>query len=105
MSSVPAKKVQDKGYSRGDYVRFIVPSVLGILLFMIPIPMEDGTTVFVAFVANWLGDVFASTIPMIAAVLMGITFIGTCVAKWGKPDFIMNSPFLKNLFDVSIPFF
>lgn len=105
MSSVPAKKVQDKGYSRGDYVRFIVPSVLGILLFMIPIPMEDGTTVFVAFVANWLGDVFASTIPMIAAILMGITFIGTCVAKWGKPDFIMNSPFLKNLFDVSIPFF
>ncbi|WEZ07842.1 hypothetical protein P5663_17695 [Priestia flexa] len=69
MSSVPAKKVQDKEYSRGDYVRFIVPSVLGILLFMIPIPMEDGTTVFVAFVANWLGDVFASTIPMIAAIL------------------------------------
>ncbi|GAA0316012.1 YjiH family protein [Bacillus carboniphilus] len=91
-----------KAYSIGDYLNFIIPSIIGIFLFMIPITVEDGMTIPVAWLAGWLRDsvIFNSipyvTIPNIATLFMGIAGIGSLLAKVKKP----TKPLYKILFDV-----
>ncbi|TYR78928.1 YjiH family protein [Priestia megaterium] len=75
------------------------------ILFMIPVPFEDGMTVPVAFLANILGGWLENYIAAIATILMGITFVGSCLAKWVQPSWMIKSPFWSNLFQVTPPFF
>lgn len=41
-----------KKFSVSDYLKFIVPSIIGILLFMIPIKYKGDTTIIVALFAK-----------------------------------------------------
>ena len=43
-------------FSMGDYLRFIIPSIIGILLFMFPFKHEGETTIAVALFASLLSD-------------------------------------------------
>lgn len=108
MSGLSVKKVekeQAQTYSLVDYLRFIIPSLIGVLIFMIPVPYENGTTVPVAIMAQGLGGLLEKYIPAVAIAIMGITFLGSSLIKLVKPAFLVNSRFWSNLFNVSTPFF
>lgn len=83
-----------------DYLKFIVPSLIGIFLFIIPINYNGNVTLPVAFLANWLSDVLADSLPYITVAMFVVTVLFTVIAKLVKPSFIMNYDFLKGLFDI-----
>ncbi|MBA4496123.1 YjiH family protein [Paenactinomyces guangxiensis] len=83
-----------------NYLKFIIPSLIGIILFMVPIEFEGKMTIPVALLANWLQEQLADFLPAIATGLMLVTVLFTLIAKWVRPAFIMDRPFFKNLFDV-----
>lgn len=83
-----------------DYLKFLIPSFIGIFLFIIPIKYEDNITLPVAFLANWLSDLLAESLPYITVAIFSIAVLFTVLAKTMKPAFIMNQPFLNNLFNV-----
>lgn len=85
---------------RSDYVKFLVPSLIGIFLFIVPIRYKGEITLPVAFLANGLGDILADVLPFIAVLLLLVTVLLTVVAKVFKPEFMMNRAYLKGLFDV-----
>jgi nucleoside recognition membrane protein YjiH len=108
MSGLPGKKtIQEHAriYSLTDYLRFIIPSLIGVFIFMVPVPYENGTTVPVAIMAQGLGGALDAYIPITAVIIMGITFLGSCLMKFVKPAFLTNSRFWSHLFDVNTPFF
>lgn len=37
-----------KKFTAADYIKFIIPSIIGVLLFMFPFKVEGETTIFVA---------------------------------------------------------
>lgn len=84
-----------------NYLKFIIPSLIGIVLFMIPIQFEGKMTIPVALLANWLQESLAEFLPAIATGIMLVTALFTLIAKWVRPSFMMDRPFLKNLFDVT----
>ncbi|MDG5473950.1 YjiH family protein [Jeotgalibacillus sp. ET6] len=85
-----------------DYARFIIPSIIGILLFMTPFPASDGSfTIPIAILSNWLQDEIGTIIPAIMLGIILLTAIMTLYAKLLRPQMIIRNDFWNNLFNVS----
>ena len=80
---------------------FILPSLMGVLLFMTPIIYHGDITIPIALLSNLILDAFADLLPNITTGLMLICVLGTVYYKISKPDFLNKLSFTKNLFDVS----
>lgn len=96
-----------KKFSTSTWLLFLIPSLLGILLFLVPIPITnaDGDTewmVTIAVLANWLADSIASIVPWIMLVILSIAAIGSLVYIAKKPNTDENVPFFDKLFNVSL---
>lgn len=84
-----------------DYLQFIIPSFIGVLLFVIPFPYEEGVTIPVAILAGWIQNLLAGSIPYIMTALITLTGIISLLTSLTKPSIIMNSTFLAKLFYVT----
>ncbi|WP_227394550.1 YjiH family protein [Jeotgalibacillus aurantiacus] len=83
-----------------DYLRFIIPSLIGIFLFMTPLPSDEAVTIPIAIMSNWLQGLIGPSIPGIMTILIVVAALLSLVARIVKPSFITNSDFLTNLFAV-----
>ena len=88
-------------YSTASILRFIIPSLIGIILFMIPISYNGEITIPIALFSGLILNIFSSALPTITTVLISITAICTIITKLLKPSFIKNHNFLNNLFNVT----
>lgn len=90
-----------KKYSLGDYLKFIVPSLLGILLLMFPFKYDGETTIVVALLAGKMTGALEGILPAIILGFITFTGIVTILYKVTKTSLIDDSSFLKGVFDVS----
>ncbi|XEC95190.1 YjiH family protein [Paenibacillus tarimensis] len=97
---IRAKELQSFGSS--VYIKFIVPSLIGILLFMIPVKYNGGMTIPVAWLGKQIETLLSGSLPAIVTVLMGVALAGTIVAKLLKPAWIRNSVYFSKLLDVGL---
>ena len=79
----------------------MIPSFIGVILFMCPISTAEGITIPIAILSNGLKHHLGSILPTILLVLVLITAAGTAVTKLLKPGFIVKNRFLNSLFDVT----
>lgn len=98
--SIGATK-EDNAFSIKLFLKFLIPSILGIGLFMVPIKGADGITIPVAMLASQISSLLGEAIPTITVFLISLSVIGTIVAKALKPAFIIENSFLNNLFNVN----
>ncbi|WLR50783.1 YjiH family protein [Bacillus tianshenii] len=82
-----------------SFLMFLIPSLIGIFLFMTPIQYKDQITIPIAIFSNFLQDLLAGYLPLIMTGIISLTFLITLAAKiipskTGKPNFY------RNLFDV-----
>jgi nucleoside recognition membrane protein YjiH len=96
--AVDDSKVTSNGKS---IFRFLIPSLIGVILFMIPVSIDGEITIPVAIFSNWLQGVLGAYIPAIMVGIIGFTCIMSTLVKFVKIDFIEKSPFLTSLFKVS----
>jgi nucleoside recognition membrane protein YjiH len=89
-----------KAYAATDVLRFLIPSLIGIALFMVPISYGGEITIPIAIFSGLVQDLLANYLPEIMTFIIVITLFGTVYTKLAKPAFILNKPFYKNLFDV-----
>ncbi|WP_053363698.1 YjiH family protein [Bacillus sp. FJAT-27251] len=96
-------KVQEKNtpVSSMDFLKFLIPSLIGILLFIVPIKTEEGITIPVAFLSNQIHGVIGEWIPAITVAVMGISVAGSIVTMLAKPRFVLENKALNTLFNVS----
>ncbi|WP_100401441.1 YjiH family protein [Bacillus sp. FJAT-42315] len=88
-------------YSISHILLFLIPSLIGVILFMIPVKMGDGYTIPIAILSNSLMDAIGDYIPAIMTVLIIISAAGTLFVKALRPQFVRNSHFLASLFDIT----
>ncbi|MFC0525144.1 YjiH family protein [Pontibacillus salicampi] len=88
-----------------NHIKFIIPSLLGIFLFMIPISVnvggEEKATVPVAFFAEWLKLQLAGQLSAIMTIIIIITALATLLVKLIGGQKLDRFPFFKSLLDVS----
>ncbi len=86
-----------------DYMKFILPSILGVILLMIPFNYQGETTIVVALLAELTTSLLENSLPYIIVFFMLITSILTISYKLFKPDFIENNDFIRGIADTTLP--
>ncbi|WP_318614048.1 YjiH family protein [Sporosarcina sp. YIM B06819] len=86
--------------SKGSAWKFILPSLIGVLLFLVPIKVNGGVTIGVGVLASSLLKTFGDWIPQFILIMLGFTVLMTLVTVALKPAVIMNNAFFKNVFHV-----
>ncbi|MGJ9458246.1 YjiH family protein [Oceanobacillus sp. CF4.6] len=87
-----------KNYTMIDHLKFIIPSLIGIFLFMVPINTADGVTIPIAILANWIQALLADQLSAIMMVIIVITAIMTLFAKIAGKKALARTPFFQQLF-------
>lgn len=82
--------------------KFIVFSIIGFFLFLVPMPNNGTFTIpvgiLIDIVKGAIGDY--TLVPMV--ILVSLNALGTLAAKIVKPKFIMDHKWLRETFDVSM---
>ncbi|MDS9471503.1 YjiH family protein [Sporosarcina pasteurii] len=79
-------------------LKFIIPSLIGVLLFLVPIKVNGEFTIGIGVLASSLLNLFGEQIPLFILVMLGITMVITLATVTFKPSFILDKPFLKSVF-------
>ncbi|MBG9914566.1 membrane protein [Bacillus sonorensis] len=85
-----------------DIIKFLVPSLIGIALFMIPIKVGKDLTIPIAVFSNGLEKLLHEHLPFIMMLIVSATFILTFITKTFHPTIIKKSEFFYNLLNVSV---
>jgi len=84
-------------YSARQLAGFIVPSVAGIMLFMVPIHVNGSWTIVVKVIADIIGGALAEFLPLLCVIIVTISAILGMVSL-GKPSFITSYPLVNDTF-------
>lgn len=93
---------QHKHYTLSSVLTFIIPSLIGILLFIIPIIYEGKMTIPIAILSGFMQDLCGPSIPYIMTAIIVITSLLTVIIKVFNVPYLKKRPFFLSLFDVHI---
>ncbi|MDD5937104.1 MAG: YjiH family protein [Clostridiales bacterium] len=75
-------------------LRFIIPSLIGVLLFMCPIKVNGKITIPIAVLSQGLQDICGDFLPILLLILTGISFFGSVIVgaclRFGSVQFNEN---------------
>lgn len=91
-----------ENYPISTHLKFIILSIIGIFLFMVPIPIEDGFTIPIAIVSGWLQDLLTDHLSLIMMAIIVITAVCTIIGSITHGSAFKRSPFFMNLFYTNI---
>ncbi|RTR32826.1 YjiH family protein [Shewanella atlantica] len=80
---------------------FIIPSLIGLLLFMTPISYQDAITIPIAIVSKGLQAFLGDAITAIVTGVVVFTALASVITKLLKPAPIINNAFLNALLNIS----
>ena len=83
--------------TKRNLMMFMIPSFLGVFLFMLPIPDENGLTIPIAFMAKALIAALKPIITGLTLTIICSSAVATIICKVTNPKFITDSPFLSVL--------
>src|SRR5699024_1117936 len=97
-------------YNKAQIIRgrlkFILMSVLGVILFLIPITVtEDGekqTTLAVAFLAGLLKDLLGNAMPLVIVLIITISGILSLICSTALKNKLNPEGLMNNAFNVKI---
>ncbi|WP_174614983.1 YjiH family protein [Virgibacillus ihumii] len=93
--------MQKDTYKWTDHLKFIIPSLIGIFLFMTPVNTDQGMTIPIAILSNWLQALLKDQLSMIMMIIIVVTAIMTMIAKIAGKEAFQKTPFFQQLFYVS----
>ncbi len=91
----------EQTYSLSNWLKFLIPSFMGIILFIIPFSVGEEFTIPVALLAGALKSAIGDHITAIITGVVSFTGLITLITKCFKPDIIIKNRFLAGLFDIS----
>ncbi|MFD1008258.1 YjiH family protein [Oceanisphaera ostreae] len=87
--------------SKRNLLMFVLPSLLGVLLFMTPVSYNGDLTIMIAVLAKSLQAALADTLPMIVTVLICVSAVLSLLVTVFKPMAVLKNSFLNTLFNIS----
>ncbi|QEN03661.1 YjiH family protein [Thiospirochaeta perfilievii] len=82
---------------------FIIPSLVGILLFMTPVLYNGSVTIPVAILAKILLNFVGSIQREIVTILIAVSSVLSLIFTTLKPTWLKNNSFIKSIFVTTIP--
>lgn len=94
-------KKEDYNFSKKDYLKFLIPSILGVFLFLFPVIEDGAVNIPLGYIIDYFKELFKA---FGMQVIYGVVIISTLITifyKIAKPKFIEESKYLKGIFDAS----
>lgn len=88
-------------YSSKSFLKFFIPSLLGVLIFMTPIMHNGEITIPIAIISKLLQNSISAYIPTILTILIVLSTAVSILVKVLQPSFIVNHKYLNSLFNLS----
>lgn len=80
--------------------RFLIPSLLGLAMFVVPVPDGDGAvSIPVALFAGWLGEALAPVLPWLGLAIIAVSALGSLAVAVLRPS-LDERPLAAALFRV-----
>lgn len=79
---------------------FLVPSLLGIVLFMVPIKYNDNWTIVVKILADMIGAALGDYLPLLCVAIVTLSAI-LGVLSLKRPSFITTYPIVDKTFSAT----
>ncbi|WP_425489226.1 YjiH family protein [Alkalicella caledoniensis] len=100
-ADVTLKKQSKQKIQPKNFLKFIIPSILGIMLFMTPILSQGEWTIPIAMMTNSLMDLLGDYLPILVTMTVVVSSLASLTFKLSKGRFLNHSKFLRDLLDVS----
>jgi nucleoside recognition membrane protein YjiH len=94
-----------KTHNLQTIITFIIPSLIGLILFMLPISYNGNITIPIAIVAKALQNLLGDALPLIVTCIVLFTAIMTTLHKVFKFEAIKRNEFFEDLLNVSTIWF
>ncbi|WP_312699803.1 YjiH family protein [Sedimentibacter sp.] len=85
-------------------MKFLIPSLIGVFIFLFPIPWNGSINIPVGIISDWLANALKPVAPTLVTAFILISAIVTLATTLFKPKAILNNKLLSKLF-VSGPFY
>ncbi len=93
--------MKEKSINAKNLAKFIICSLIGIGMFLIPVPQGDSFTTLLDFVKNFLADLFGGALPYMLLVIIVVSAIMSLYDFIFKPDWIRKNHYLKKAFSTT----
>ncbi|NGP45103.1 YjiH family protein [Bacillaceae bacterium SIJ1] len=93
--------MKNNNYSILDHIKFIIPSLIGVFLFMTPMKTGDGFTIPIAILAGNVQSLLADQLSAIMMVMIVFTAIMTVIVRFLGKEKLDRTPFFQQLFYVN----
>ncbi|WP_349410795.1 YjiH family protein [Pseudalkalibacillus sp. SCS-8] len=91
---------ESRSITATSFLKFVIPSLLGIFLFLVPVTFQGKMTIGVGILAESVNGWFAGYIPQFMTIIFGLSVFLVLYAKTVKPLWLSTSSFLGDLFDI-----
>lgn len=91
-----------KKFTLSTWLLFLIPSIMGVFLFIVPIPTDDGWVVPIALLANLMAGILEPIAPWIMLVIMLVAAIGSILSITKKVNDHHTVSFFDRLFNVNL---
>ena len=82
-------------------LRFLLPSILGVLIFLTPIPWDGSLTIVIGIVNSWIKNLMGAYGLHFVVGILVTTSVLTVLDTMFSTGWIQRNAILKDLFDVS----
>jgi len=86
-----------KKFSLSTWLLFLLPSIAGVILFMIPLPIDGGFQIPIAWLAGLLSGVLKPVVQWLALITLLVAAIGSIIFMFSPKE----DTFINNLFKVT----
>ncbi|UAL46689.1 YjiH family protein [Sutcliffiella horikoshii] len=95
-----SKQTEAPTYSISQILKFAVPSLIGILLFLIPVSFNGNVTIGLGIMADWVLTTFGGVIPTFMTIVLVASAVSSLLVKIIPVSFIKKDSFLDSLLNV-----
>lgn len=86
-----------KNGSSKSIASFAIPSVIGIIIFMIPVKFGGEWTIIVKIIADYIGSALGGLLPILCVIIITLSAILSTISL-AKPKFMTDRPMLWDIF-------
>jgi len=97
---IDAKDTKGQGQKNGSLTGFLLPSLIGIILFMVPVKYDDKWTVVVKIIADIIGQAMGDLLPVLCLFIITTSAI-LGVLSLRQPSFITSYPIMQKTFSTT----
>jgi nucleoside recognition membrane protein YjiH len=90
-----------KRHNLQTILTFLVPSLIGLLLFMTPISYQGAITIPIAIISKALQNALGAQLTLIVTLVVVLTSLASLLTRLFKPKLVLDNEFLRTLLNVS----